>query len=69
MLKDIHLAGEAGGYFIVFKGLDDEHGIEDVRFENCTINGRQLDASYPNLQIGTFAEDIRFVSGPANSTS
>ena len=60
VLKNIHLTGDKGGYFILLKGHDPEHCIADVTFEACTINGKSLDSDYPNLQIGEFVRDIRF---------
>ena len=41
VLKDIHLTGKEGGYFIVLKGFDEQHRIAGVVFDNCTINLRR----------------------------
>jgi len=60
LLKDIHLTGDDGGYVILLKGYDEAHPIEDVVFENCTINGRRLTAEYPNLEANEFVRGTTF---------
>ncbi len=62
LLKNVHLTGKEGPYNIVIKGYDKSHGIEDLTFENCTINGKPLTKKSPNLQIGEFTKNIRFTS-------
>jgi len=60
LLKNINLSGDDGGYNIVIRGYDQQHTIESVTFENCTINGKLLSQSYPGLQLGKFVKDINF---------
>ena len=60
LLKNINLSGDDGGYNIVIRGYDQQHTIESVTFENCTINGKLLSQSYPRLQLGKFVKDINF---------
>jgi hypothetical protein len=61
-LRNVHLNGKEGGYFIVMKGHDAEYGIEEVTFDNCTINGAAITADYGNLQLDAFVRKIRFDS-------
>ena len=63
LLKNIHLTGQEGGYFVMIKGFDAAHRVEDVRFENCTINGRVLSSDSPNVQLGSFTGNISFSDG------
>lgn len=62
-LKNVHLSGRDGGYFIMMKGHDAAHRVEQVTFEHCTINGRPLDAGYPGLEAGPFVKNIDFLPG------
>jgi hypothetical protein len=60
LLKNVHLTGDEGGYHIVMRGYDQQHIVESVTFENCTMNGKSLSQSYPGLQFGDFVKNIRF---------
>lgn len=63
-LRNVHLTGQEGGYFILFRGFDETRIIKDVRFEDCSINGKPLTSKYPNLRINEFTKNIEFhVSG------
>ena len=41
-------------------GEEAKHTVEGVRFENCTLFGRPLNADYPGLTIGEHTERIEF---------
>ena len=60
LLKDIHLTGPDGGYAILLRGHDQAHRVQDITFENCTINGRPLKADSPNIDIESFVDNVRF---------
>ena len=40
VLRNVHLTGDEGAYRVLIKGFDDTYTVEDVRFENCTVNGQ-----------------------------
>ncbi len=55
-LKDISWA-HAGP--IVLKGLDENHRVQKVTFENCTVAGKPLyDLKTTVMQIGNFVDDV-----------
>jgi hypothetical protein len=60
VLKNVHLTGEEGGYQVVIKGFDEKHTVEEVRFENCTINGRPITAGSSNVTVGAFTKNVVF---------
>jgi hypothetical protein len=60
LLKHVHVSGDQGGYHIVIKGHDAEHGIDGVVFEDCSVPGRALTADYPNLEVGQHVGNVRF---------
>ena len=55
-LKDISWA-HAGP--IILKGWDENHRIQKVTFQNCSIAGKPLDIKNPAMQIGKFVDDVR----------
>ena len=57
-LRNVHLTGKQGGYGIVIKGYDEDHRIEDVTFDNCTINGVVITGNYANLHMDAFVRNI-----------
>jgi polygalacturonase len=45
----------------VIKGLDAEHGIQNIMFDNLRINGKLVkDAAAANIKIGAFVKDVTF---------
>jgi hypothetical protein len=55
-LKDIAWAHEGP---IVLKGLDKNHSVARVTFENCTVAGRPLrDVQGTMMRIGSFVDDL-----------
>jgi pectate lyase len=62
VLKNVHLTSEEGGCHVVIKGFDETHTVEDVRFENCTVNDSSLTSGSPNVQVGPFTTNISFQS-------
>jgi hypothetical protein len=46
---------------IVLKGFDEEHRVEDVTFEDCTVAGRKLkDLSDPLFRVNPHVKDVKF---------
>jgi hypothetical protein len=50
----------------VINGLDKDHVVKGVTFENLRINGRLVtSADEGNIKVGEFTESIEFKNGPA----
>ena len=62
LLKNIQLTGDEGGYYVVIKGFDATHLVENLRFEDCTINGTALARDAARVEIGDFTKNISFHS-------
>jgi hypothetical protein len=46
---------------IILHGYDEEHKVQDILFENCTIQGEKLvNTDHPTFQINEFVEEVRF---------
>jgi hypothetical protein len=54
-LKDISW-GHAGP--IILKGWDENHRVQKVSFDNCSIAGKPLDLKSSAVQIGSFVDDV-----------
>jgi hypothetical protein len=55
-LKNISWAHEGP---IVLKGYDENHRVQNVTFENCTVAGKPLsDLKTKVMQIGSFVDDV-----------
>jgi polygalacturonase len=54
-LKNIQWANEAQ---IVLWGHDENHLVEDVSFEGCTIGGKPFDLKYSQLKMNSFVNSI-----------
>lgn len=71
VLRNVHLSGDDGDYVILLKGHDPGHRVTDIRFENCTIQGRLLTENAPNLRMEDHVADIAFAetatAAPAGS--
>ena len=65
--KNISLTGEEkeGKYGIWVTGADDEHRVTDVSFENMTWYNQLLDEDSPQVKIGDYTSNIRFVNSEA----
>lgn len=61
VLKDLKVTGKDGPYTIMIKGFDEQYGIDGVTFDNCTINGKPITEKSPNVKIGGFTKNIRFI--------
>ena len=61
VLKNVKLTGKDGPYKIVIKGFDEQYGIDGVTFDNCTINSKLITGKSPNVNIGGFTKNIRFI--------
>lgn len=60
LFKNISYTGD-NNYTSVIDGLDKDHMVKDVTFENLTINGKKiLNAKDGNIRIGKFTGNIRF---------
>jgi hypothetical protein len=55
-LKDISW-GHAGP--IILKGWDENHRVQKVAFQNCSIAGKPLDIKNPAMEIGKFVDDVK----------
>jgi hypothetical protein len=54
-LKDISWAHSGP---IILKGWDENHRVQNVTFQNCSIAGKPLDIRNPAMQIGKFVDDV-----------
>jgi len=46
---------------IILRGFDESHRIQNITFENCTIEGELLDNPWPELfDVNEYVDDIRF---------
>jgi polygalacturonase len=61
VLKDVKVSGKDGPYTIVMRGFSEQYDIDGVTFEHCTINGKPITEKSPNVQIGGFTKNIRFI--------
>ena len=58
--KDIYYTG-LNQFTSRIAGLDKDHGVKGITFENLRINGKLiLDAASANIEVGNFAEQIVF---------
>jgi hypothetical protein len=69
--RNISLTGEAkeGWYHVVAEGADTGHSVSNVTFENITWFGNLLNEESPQVRIGNFTDQIRFIrpKGEKNS--
>jgi len=60
--KNINYKGNNDAISVI-NGLDKDHLVKGVTFENLRINGKKvLNAKDANISIGEFAQDIKFIS-------
>jgi hypothetical protein len=53
----------------VLKGLDAQHSIKNITFDNMTINGKEVkDAAAANIKIGAFVKKVSFETNKVLST-
>ncbi len=62
LLKNVKLTGKDGPYQIVIKGYSDQYPVDGVTFQHCKINGRPITADSPNVHIGEFTKNIKFIT-------
>ncbi len=61
LFRNIQLVGKQRGEARVWiQGTDEQHQVRNVRFEQVSRYGEELRLGAPHLNIGGFAEDIRF---------
>ena len=58
--RNVMLDGKPGEYLVQIEGADAEHNVRDVSFDNVTILDSPLAKESTRVQIGPYAEDIRF---------
>ncbi len=66
-IQDITLRDISWGHTgpIVLRGFDENHSVERVTFENCSVGGKPLeDVKSAVIRKGGFVEDIRILSRP-----
>jgi len=54
------LEGAPGEYFVQLEGADAEHNVQQVLFQNVTVNGQPLRENSPRLRIGQNVQQVRF---------
>ncbi len=62
-IRDIHLKNVswASERPVILQGFDENHQVENILFENCTIEGVKLiDTAYPEFRVNEFVNDVRF---------
>jgi hypothetical protein len=58
--KDIQVQGKDGPYLVQLMGADDEHGVQDVTFDNVSVGNERLTRGSGRLYIGKYVEKVRF---------
>jgi len=58
--RNVTVEGKPGEYLVQIQGADAEHNVHNVDFENVAILGSPLTKESGRVQIGQYAEDIRF---------
>lgn len=58
--KNVEIEGKQGEYLLQVMGADEKHDVRDVTFENISINGKKVSRESERVQIGQYAEDLRF---------
>jgi hypothetical protein len=62
-IRDIHLKNISwkSERPIILQGFDEDHRVQNILFENCTIKGQPLtDAGNPVFQINEFVDEVQF---------
>jgi hypothetical protein len=61
--KNVHLSGKAGGRpgAIYVAGADANHPVENITFDNFTRFGKPTTATSPEVTIGPYTSNVRFV--------
>ena len=62
--RNVTVSGQPGAYRVQIAGADEEHNVRDVTFGNVEILGARLTAGSDCVQVGKFAEAIRFEPEP-----
>jgi polygalacturonase len=63
-IKDIHLKNIewSSQRPIILKGFDEMHRVQNITFENCSIEGEILDSAWPELfEINEYVDNVQFV--------
>ncbi|MBC8468104.1 MAG: hypothetical protein H8D56_01420 [Planctomycetes bacterium] len=60
LFKNIILDGQPGDYLVQLEGADPEHNVQDVTFENVSIDGAKLKKESKQVRIGEHTENLRF---------
>jgi len=58
--RNVSLEGAPGEYFVQLEGADAEHNVQQVLFQNVTVNGQPLRGNSPRLRIGQNVQQVRF---------
>jgi hypothetical protein len=58
--RNVSLEGAPGEYFVQLEGADAEHNVQQVLFQNVTVNGQPLRENSPRLRIGQNVQQVRF---------
>jgi hypothetical protein len=62
--RDVVVSGKPGPYRVQVMGADEKYDVRNVLFSNVEIVGSKLGEKSPSLQLGKFAESVRFESRP-----
>jgi hypothetical protein len=58
-LKDIHWLSKRP---IILRGFDETHRVQDIVFENCTIEGMVVDDPWPDIfEINEYVDNVQFI--------
>ena len=60
LFKNIILDGQPGDYLVQLEGADPEHNVQDITFENVSIEGAKLKKESKQVRIGKHTENLRF---------
>jgi hypothetical protein len=60
LFKNITLDGQPGDYLVQLEGADTEHNVQDITFENVSIEGAKLKKESKQMHIGKHTENLRF---------
>lgn len=58
--RNVTLEGKPGEYLVQIQGVDSEHDVRDVTFENVSIMGSKLQEVSSEVRIGEHTENVRF---------
>jgi len=58
--RDVAVGGQVGDYLVQIEGVDAEHDVRDVSFENVSIIGSQLAEGSSRVRIGKYTENVSF---------